>query len=225
MSRLSDAELERYLRIVRAEIRKMAPAAVRHFGQIGYDFTDDAYGHIWEKLSQGRFDPRKGDFAPWCRTVLRNLFRDVARRARRRAKTASTSDVPEAGTENASLHQLADQELEEFSTSPFSAAEMREIRQWPAKDRVTLLWLSGLWRKVPVSVWERWARDLHHRPIQRWLSPPPELLAAEEPDERLPLVAEALGEKRNTVSQRWCRKKALLRRLDSVRSLESACMA
>jgi DNA-directed RNA polymerase specialized sigma24 family protein len=65
----------------------------RFGGHLGQDFIGEALTLVWERLAPGplaRFDPAKGEFEPWCRTVIVRRAIDVWRQQRReRARQAS----------------------------------------------------------------------------------------------------------------------------------------
>lgn len=51
--------------------------ASRYRNCVGPEFVGNAFGHLWEKLIEGKYDWRRGSFKGWWRTVLTNQARDA----------------------------------------------------------------------------------------------------------------------------------------------------
>lgn len=226
---------DEYLNTLSSLLRRLAPMLVARWGQLGRDLIDEAPGRVWELIERGKFDPcRAESFKNWCCTVLRNLLYQMGRREKRRRGheiTASTLeqnadtvygilDELEA-TENtdSGIHEI---EAEDFLTASFSEADAARIRDWDMLDRIILLCLAGLWRKVPVVQWASWCDAVARERKLTAPLPPDELLECETREQRLPVLASALDMRRNTLAQRWKRRKQLLHELDCVEDLQGA---
>jgi hypothetical protein len=67
------ADQARAMEALRPTIERLAAEVARSlFGDIPQRLRDDAWGLLWEKLVAGTFDPGRGEFEGWCRTVLRS---------------------------------------------------------------------------------------------------------------------------------------------------------
>ena len=162
--------------------------------------------------------PRLGEHCVrgWCCAVLKNLLRSAGRKARRVSRKEKNETVLTAPGEVSVLTMMvADPECSpavqvettDFLSAPFSAADLRRVRFWRLEDRIELLCLSDLWRKIPRCMWQRWVMKHHYRYQTPKVLPTPEVLAEPTPQQRLRPLAEALNMKSNTLSQHWRRKK------------------
>jgi hypothetical protein len=75
------------------------------------DFAGNAFGLLWEKLIEGKYDWRRGSFKGWWRTVLTNLARDAWDASRGSVPMPAGIDPtapPVGGTAEAVLEALSD---------------------------------------------------------------------------------------------------------------------
>jgi RNA polymerase sigma-70 factor, ECF subfamily len=57
------------------------------------DFVQDVFAHLWRKLPEFEYDPERGRFRAWLRSVTLNRWRELARR--RRAMPAGGPALPD----------------------------------------------------------------------------------------------------------------------------------
>ncbi len=188
--------------------------ALRFTGQQRRDLLDNAEGDVWEALGRGA---PQGPFEAWCYTVLRNRHLDNLRQEQReqRHALAAAHQRREAVDLRHALERAWARD------EPLGELDLRAVGAWSLRERLVLLCLSGLWRKVPPVLWGEWVDE--HR---RWhgtppsgLFPPDELGDSEQLAERNGALARLLGLKRNTLSVCLFRGKARLASLRCVREL------
>lgn len=186
--------------------------------QLKIDFCEETVGYVWERI--GQFDAKRGSrFEAWCYQVLCNRLRDLKRRKRVAGQTEAIGHDPDKSDETqgppdrTDRQQLLQRAIER--TEPFSKADMDRIRRWPVRTRLFLLTVSGLWFKVSAQEWRAWMDEDGLEPP----FPPERMLELDNPPDRTALLAEYLGEIRNTLSQQWCRQKKRLLELDYIRQL------
>jgi DNA-directed RNA polymerase specialized sigma24 family protein len=180
-------------------------------GQAGRDLRDDAVCHVLGRLD--RFTATERCFVAWCRRVLANRLIDLLRRAAaRRAEVL----YPEAREDPSAGLGLRAFEVAADLAAPFSAADLARVRAWGPLDRVVLLSLGLLWRKVPDEEWRRTVRACGLQPP----FPPAGFGEGDTRDERGRALAAALGWKPNRLAQRASRGRRLLRALDFVRDMQ-----
>src|SRR5262249_35009493 len=104
----------------------------------------------------------------------------------------------------------------------FSPADLDRIGRWNAADRVELLCLAGLWRKVTEKIWELWLTEYEarRRVVLVRPFPPPWFVSYHDPPSRTRVLAPALSRaNRNTLTQRWWRGQHRLGELHFIQSL------
>lgn len=210
MEGASEAEvnraMERLVPVIRENARLMTgnlnPRAWRH------ELIEEVSSVVWSKLRRGTFDPQKGRFEPWCRSVLRNWVADRVRARRRDRLAGAVSLDPEAGIDPAD-YRPSWQDLATRSEL-LGTADLNRIRQWTATDRVLLLCLSGLHLRVPTPEWRGWLSELDL--VEPF--PPESYPGLETKSERYTSLAESLKLSNNAVAQRVRRGRRLLLSLD-----------
>ncbi|HYT95054.1 MAG TPA: sigma factor [Gemmataceae bacterium] len=192
-------------------IRRIACRVAADAGQAGRDLLDEAISHVLCRLDH--FKTTQGHFVGWCRRVLTNRLIDLIRRDERhradQLHPEGREDVS-AGLDLRAFEVAADLE------APFSAADLARICAWKPADRLVLLSLGLLWRKVPAVTWWQTVAACGLR------SPFP-LAGFGEGDtreERGDVLAAALGWTRNRLSTRMSRGRHLLGDLDFVRDIQ-----
>jgi len=98
--------------------------------------------------------------------------------------------------------------------APFCDRDLQEIEAWPVRDRLRVLVIAGLWRKVPEHLWVGWCEE-------EGLSQPfpDEIGEPATTQDGIAWVAAELGESLEAAKQHWYRKRKLLRNLEYVREL------
>ena len=216
-----------------AEIGKHERRIRAQWGQIGSDALDNALWHLSRGVIRGDYDPSKGTLSQWCRTVLYRYLYSTGRKARRQQRwerlsstihedhVALTPFLDAESSEDVFL-EVNKRELADFDAQPFSTMDQARVESWPLFDRVFVLSMSGLWRKVSCECWSEWTLVLESKRPLLLPAPPMELYTCESPQQRTPIVASTFKMTRNNVSQRWHRKRALLEQLDCIKSLQAA---
>lgn len=184
----------------------------RFGGQWRNDVIADAAGDVWAAITSF---PANGSFEPWCYTVLRNRWLDSVRREQGQQRIAArTATAPR--TEPV-LRSAVERALD--AQEDFGPEDLRQIADWTPRERLVLLSLSGLWRKVPHPEWARWIAE--HRACFGLPDPvsfPPDALSdCDTLRKRNEVLAGALRLKRNTLSVLLYRGKERLRALRYVR--------
>ncbi len=180
-------------------------------GQVGRDLRDEAISHVLSHLD--RFTATERCFVVWCRRVLTNRLIDLLRRAAARRAVALS---PEGREDPSAALGLRAREVAADLAAPFSAADLARVCAWKPLDRLLLLSLGLLWRKVPDPVWQRTVRACGLQPP----FPPAGFGDGDTRDERGRVLAAGLGWKPNRLAQRALRGRRLLRALDFVRQLQ-----
>jgi DNA-directed RNA polymerase specialized sigma24 family protein len=191
-------------------IRGVARGVAGDTTQAGRDLQDEAVSHVLRRLD--RFTPVGGRFVRWCRRVLTNRLIDLIRRAEaRRAEGLPPEgrEDPSAGLDLRAFEVAAD------LAAPFSEADLARVCAWRPQERLVLLSLGLLWRKVPAEVWGRTVTACGLQPP----FPPAGFGEGDTREERGRILAEALGWKPNRLSQRVSRGRGLVRALDFVHEL------
>lgn len=177
-----------------------------------HDLAEELRADVLFKCLKGKYNPVKGEFGAWTRTVMsRRLI--TLRNARDRAaggEDAYPEAVDQRGTPNVAIAGEDDDR-----TTPFTAKDLTRINQWksPVKQ-VLLLTQSLLWRKLPAETWSKMLAALG-------LADPFPCLEFEDMTtaERNAYLAEALGVERNTIHVRMIRWSRQLHELAFVRDL------
>jgi hypothetical protein len=86
-------------------------------------------------------------------------------------------------------------------SQPLPAADVVKMGDWPARDRVVLGCLCGVWRKVPPAHWQRWVdefRQEYGAPTPGGF-PPDDFEGNDDVNERTATLADLLGQRLNTL--------------------------
>ena len=229
-SELTQQQREYCFEIAQAVIAEQTPAILRRWRQIGRDLLDDARSEIWRRIERGCCDPSRGEaqVRAWCCTVLRNLLYSLGRKVRRISRVETIASVLSGDggcgviamvvSDDASCPAVQVEQTE-FLTARFSEPDLALVRSWRLSDRIELLCLSDLWRKVPDALWRDWV--LEHRaacgtPV---ILPTKEVLDEATPQDRMSPLAKALGVRSNSLSQRWHRKQGYVKQLHCIADL------
>ncbi|HUY34243.1 MAG TPA: hypothetical protein VMV69_15965 [Pirellulales bacterium] len=172
-------------------------------------------GRLPERIH--KYDAETGSFPGWLWKALDRLLLDVTKSRRRRAKhEASATD---SGDDGGMMERRPDPATSDLDAgfdrnAPFGDRDLREIEAWPVRDRLRVLVISRLWRKVPEHLWIGWCEE------EGMSQPFPD--DPEEPatiQDSIFSCAAELGESPEATKQHWYRKRGLLRNLDYVREL------
>jgi DNA-directed RNA polymerase specialized sigma24 family protein len=188
--------------------------AVRFSGQPRVDLEADAESDVWEALPKL---PPTVRFEPWCYAVLRNRRTDWIRHEG--VERQHADEAARQRREAEDLRGALERAAARHDSLP--AADVEAIGGWPARDRVVLLCVSGLWAKTPPQQWERWVDEYrqHYDAPDDGPFPPAELQESDEVARRNELLAQALGERPNTLAVCLYRGKKRLLALQYVRDL------
>jgi hypothetical protein len=163
------------------------------------------------------YDAEEGPFPGWLWRVLDRLLMDVLKSRRRRGKhEALATDSGDKGGMMERQPDLATSDLDARMdhNAPFGEMDLQEIEAWPVRDRLRVLVVARLWRKVPEHLWVGWCEE-------EGLSQPfPD--NPEEPatmQHRIASLAAEIGESPEAAKQHWYRKRDLLEMLNYVREL------
>jgi len=196
------------------------------------DFVADAVSEVFGPRAKARprvelYDSSVGPFEPWVATTLRNLWRSRLRPGRQRSAAIDPHVVTRYATPAIPWGRIVD-----HLGTPYSAPDLARIDGFQPCVRVELLSVSGLYVKLAFAEsagrWDEYLDEtepIYNRPIARPF-PPAETDSADcpEPGDRIRLIADALGIRPNTLSQRWKRKHHLLETLDFLRELRAAAI-
>lgn len=158
---------------------------------------------------RGLFDPARGSFAAWSRTVMARFRQDDQKRRRR---VGGHDDAHSAADPS---NSVAATEFALDLAEPFGADDVAAVRRWPARQRVILLWWLGLWDKLP-------AADRHTAlaalgaPVTT--VPPPGFESCSGAD-RITHLVELFGGTRNDISQTCCRYMGQVAALGFIRQM------
>jgi DNA-directed RNA polymerase specialized sigma24 family protein len=173
-----------------------------------HDIAEELRSHVLYKCELGCYDPRKGSFAAWARTVMtRHLI--TLLQSRDRAAGGEETRLEPADTRQAP-------EVEDPRAVPFTRPDLDRIRKWSPLKRVLLLTRSLLWAKLPAGLW---AASLAAVGLPASFPGP----AFEDMSvvERNEYLARALRVRRNTVHVRMGRWRGHLLDLRFVRELSA----
>jgi hypothetical protein len=212
--------------------------ARRVHGRYGYlkpqaaqDFLAEVPGHVAAAILRSfasfhaNFTVRAGDDAgaAFIATVVEHHYFTLGRKAKRAPHQlggGTSGSIGDEGDSSADpfdrFAAKQDDRFERFvdhdwSTAPFSRADLATIESWETRDAVVLLGVTGLGRKLPPN-W--WAQLLRRAGATGDCSD--ELF---DSDAARPMLAEMLGVSRGAIDQRWHRKQRLLRQLHFIREL------
>jgi len=169
----------------------------------------EAAQQVRVQLWRGLFDPARGSFAAWSRTVLARFCLDDWKRRRRVGghESALLAADPSDGTKAVEFAlDLAD---------PFGPDDVAAIRRWSPRQRVVLLWWFGLWGKLPA---EERRSALARLGVPADAAPPPDFEGWSAADRITHLVG-LLGGRRNDIAQTCCRDRGKVAALAFTRQL------
>ncbi len=189
-------------------IVEVARSVARKWGYSSGDrevFVADSLGVAWDKLPKF---PRNGG-APlqaWLHAVLRNDNFSKHRTSKRRAHL--WRQMPQTDPQEAMQIEPIDSSnsFAEFlwqldADTPFSGAALELIAAQSPINRLVVLLSVGLWKKVPVNIWETWVTEqLIPLPF-----PPHEFFSLHEPDQRIEWLSDTFGVRRNSIVQHLSR--------------------
>jgi DNA-directed RNA polymerase specialized sigma24 family protein len=194
---------------------EMARRIAGRWNRWGADVIDELVSHA--ALKNLKIEPRPRQFEPWCYTVMKNRFRDWVRHNRHdplnhlAPETFVADNQPDPGL----AHFQSELEYALDRQAPFSPRDLARIGAWKPQQRLVLLCLSLLWRKVPPDVWRQWADQCGLGPG----FPPPEFEDHLGPHERTTALAGLMGLQRNTLYKIWTRNRGELGALDYLKAL------
>lgn len=176
-----------------------------------HDHAQELCSYVLLKCELGCYDPLKGQFAAWARTVMTHrlitLLGSNGRAAGGEEKHTERVDYrsPEAATDD----------CPDPRTTPFPDDDFARIMKWHPVKRVLLLARSLLWRKLSDEVWTDTlvaAKVSKNFPFDGL----DDLTVAE----RNAALAKAFRVERNTIHVRWKRWAGQLQSLTFVKSLQ-----
>lgn len=174
---------------------------------------------LWENLTRrNNYDPSR-PFEPWCYQTVQNAARDLWRDERKHRRVMrSVNPRPDDETRNPLVEAPDPTTVEEHSPGrppcvdleePFTPEDLTALRNWPLEDRVLVLAVFDLYRKVPPCDWKGWLEELGFDEQNDFTA---EIRGAES-HKRLALVGALLGLSANTAQQRWARRRHWIVRL------------
>jgi len=210
--------------LLKKVIQRVARRVAKGWGQVGTDLVEEAFSWVLEPARLAHFDPHRTaaepsrapphQFETWCSRVLHNRLLDLGRRRRRQIDRpmdeALLSEDPRSAWPVLAIEAQIDLE------TSFCAADLEAIRSWKfTKQCLTLLCLTGLWRKVPESLW----RELTVLAGIAEAFPPESFLHCQDAESRQESLADALDVDPKTLNQYRHRYLHLIHQLDFVREL------
>jgi hypothetical protein len=205
------AQREEARQLLQAHIIHLAEIVASQGSRAGRELLEECVPLVLRKL--GHFDPAKGTFENWCRTVLRNRLRDLGRsqcrEARVRAPDVQVERLPDPAGSWGQRHSQFEMDYQ----APFSSSDIGRIGSWPPRDRVIFLCLGLLWHKMPRMLWESTL-------VACGLPSPFPAGAYQDCDsaqERIEFIAQALGWEPDRVKRRWYRGRPKVQELDFFR--------
>jgi DNA-directed RNA polymerase specialized sigma24 family protein len=173
-----------------------------------HDLAEELRAHVLIQCELGHYNPTKGEFAAWARTVMTRQLITLLKSKKRaaggddnhpeRVDTQSSSDNTDSG----------------YTTRPFPAEDLKRILKWSPLKSAFLLARSLTWRKLPSELWSE---------LVETAGLPNPFPCPEYEDmniaERNTYLAKAFGVPRNTIHVRWKRWSAQLLALRFVREL------
>ncbi len=199
---------------LRPAIARVVGRLAARFAGVSSDATvDEALGEVW--LARQNFTPGR-PFEPWCYGVLRNsLLQQCRSRRRERSHRADVAVETVAVEMQRALERALD------GDSPLPPGDLAAVREWPVAQRLAVLALSGLSRRVPGNEWLTWVGEYeatHERTLPEPF-PPEAFGECESRAERNAILCEAMKVPRNTLAVWLSRRKSKLRSLQCVRDL------
>lgn len=173
------------------------------------DFVDDAASLVWSRMGKFRrwYDglPETvrlkdgGDlFAGWCSTVIRNAWRDAARRASRRPGVVTFIDGAQA-----TLNDIPERDVnaaeEDEGSLVVTENVLRRLNAWDPVDGAIAFALGGAFDALPTTIKEEWlaAAGLDESFVTKLNGVPHA--------KRREVLASAMNVGRNAIDQRWGR--------------------
>ena len=151
------------------------------------DLAAECIHRLCDRERGGAYDVNR-PFAPWANRVIRNLVCDLLERidAELPADTDFRTEEEEHGRRDPPVFQ----EDVPFHQDPFAQWQIDLIKTWhPVRDRVYILALYALHRKLPEALWQSWVQETG----LPWPFPPPELDVPEFWHGKATAMAEACG--------------------------------
>jgi hypothetical protein len=174
------------------------------WGKLARCLMEDCVAHVYMAILEKKYDPTKGKIIPWIRKVLINCLIDCIRSHEDDEQLGIIENYPDPSAKVHIFHE------------PFSPHDLEEVRRWqPLRDRVLILVLAGLWRKVPSKEWRCWVETCGWP----WPFPPETVCRCDEPRQRITPLAQAVNMRANTLTQIWHRKKSWLKNLKCIQEL------
>jgi DNA-directed RNA polymerase specialized sigma24 family protein len=116
-----------------------------------HDLAEELRQFVLFKCESGCYNPLKGHFAAWARTVMSRRYITL----KRSRDQGVGGDNPHP--EHAVIHVIEIVE-DDPRTTPFPDADLKRIRKWSAKKRAFLLTRSLLWGKLPDELRTKWMK-------------------------------------------------------------------
>lgn len=196
------------MREVIAECQRLARALLRQFTQAEAGWEDDLVSHVQDQLLEQTFDPTRGRFCGWVRSVVRNRLLDLIRGRRRTVALADAE--PSVPDSSVSIDQAID------CAAPFNSRDLASIRGWnlPTSRKIAILCLTLIWEKIPSDEWNSWVDECDLEPPF-----PPEGFSESSLTLRITSLASTFGVRRDLIIT-WCsRYRHYVRNLEFSRSL------
>jgi DNA-directed RNA polymerase specialized sigma24 family protein len=173
-----------------------------------HDLAEELRAHVLMQCELGHYDPAKGEFAAWARTVMTRQY-ITQLKSKKRAAGGDDHHPERVDTR----HNNDNTDSTDISR-PFAADDLRRIRKWSPLKRAFLLARSLTWRKLPAELWTEFVEAAGLR------NPFPST-DYEDMDtaERNAYLAEVFKVPRNTIHVRWKRWNSQLHTLRFVREL------
>jgi hypothetical protein len=185
--------------------------------QEGREFTEEALSYVFEALARNkrRFDGSPGGFFFWVGKVIRNQRINQYRQkspGRGGQSAETTLPLPEVASIpigkqarpqpwrplelpatdiGVPIELLPARALRQNPDQEFESDVIRQIERWSARERVILLILVRVWKRVPGEIWDAWVREDGREPP----FPPEEMMPVggiTRWDDWLPVVAVTL---------------------------------
>ncbi len=195
-----------------------------HFGNRFDDATlEDVVQDAMVKVLQGAYNPSAGSpFVGWARRVLKNALLDLVKKRRRELSweqlaTGGGRKHDDGGSApHLDPHDPAPGPAETAARNePFCQHDLEVLASVPVRDRIILLVLAGMHRKVPAVVWAQWCSEAK-LPAS---FPPPHLDHPGWEHGRATALAQELGVSPAVVHAVWSRKKRYLLQLKAIQEL------
>lgn len=130
--------------------------------QLAEDLEAESFGLVWEK--RRHFDPAKGTFQAWCRTVLKRKAIDLLRRSvRRRTIDGGTGQGREEGAGSNKSFELATTADPRWEAGVRLAEFKEDLSRCLARlsplEKVVWTVITGVWREIPDHFWRIWLEE------------------------------------------------------------------